>query len=362
MMPAPPRLLYLPNEPVLGWQTGPRRYFEEATESGELAAYEAFSFEFEAAKAPNDETVCRRIYEIAERFQPDIILWQHIANFRVSREFLRQLKTLTSQPTLVYHEADMYGSLRDIKTPSKSMKFLAAEADLTFVVGLGKWAAQLKTLGADDVRYAPHFYDPALFGSDWKPSSEREWDVVLIGNRVASRIPIPGRAIPGATKREELAYQLHRSFGDRFGLFGRGWEKTGFCHGALNFEDQEKVLRNSWLSVIWDHFDETPFYFSDRLPISLASGVLHMTNYHQGYDAIFSNGQNIVYCRSVRELVETAETLLAGPKENLVKIGTAGQEFARNRLTADIVMGDMLREIVDYKHRLSPSPDWKACA
>ena len=138
MLIKPPRLLYLPNEPVLGWQTGPRRYFDEAAARGQLGGYETVSFEFEAARIRDDEAVCRQIYQTAETFQPDILLWQHIANFRISREFLRRLKNLPSRPTLVYHEADMYGSLREIKTPSKSMKLLAAEADLTFVVGLGK--------------------------------------------------------------------------------------------------------------------------------------------------------------------------------------------------------------------------------
>lgn len=343
-----PKLLFLPNEPVLGWQSGPRRYFEEAKAVGILSGYETVSFEFEA-QGRNDDDVCQNILQAAERLQPDIILWQHISNFKASRDFLKRIRNVNSRPTLVYHEADMYGSLREIKTASQSMKVLASEADILFVVGLGNWISRLKSYGAKDVRYAPHFYDPAKFGGHWTPAKNRQFDVVLIGHRIKSRIPVPGRGIPGAAKREELAYKLHEALGDRFGLFGRGWESTGFSRGALPFDQQEAVLRDSWMSVIWDHFDEIPFYFSDRLPISMAAGVLHITNYHSGYDSIFSNGETMAYCRSVEEMLDTVHYYLSCPRDIITKIGMAGREFAKTRLTVDVVMGEMLREIIEYR-------------
>lgn len=96
------RLLYLPNEPHIGWQTGPRRCFEAMAADGGLGDYLAYSFLCEAETRGSDRAALDRLHDIAREFRPDIVLWQHISHFNATRDDFVKLKQLSSRPTLVW--------------------------------------------------------------------------------------------------------------------------------------------------------------------------------------------------------------------------------------------------------------------
>ncbi len=343
-----PRLLYLPNEPVEGWQSGPRNAFRRMLAAGAVADCRIVSFELEAARQGAAATR-RVILETCRDFGPDIVLWQHVGNFEIDDSLLHTIRNGSTSPLLVYHEADVFG--RWIKRPTRPMGILARAADLTFTVGGGWWADRMRSLGARDVRYLPHYYDADMFGGDWTPPTERRFDVVMIGNLVESRLRFTGYGLPGTRERRELASSLHERYGERFALFGRGWDRFPFARGPVPFAEQEKVIRDAWLSVIWDHFPDIPDYFSDRLPISLAAGVAHATNAHPGYDRTFENGGNLIFEPTLPRLLARIDAALAAPRDRLAAIGLAGQALARDRYTADRVLGEMIRQCVAERSR-----------
>jgi hypothetical protein len=336
------RLLYIPNEWVPGWQVGPRASFEGMQRNGFIDAYESFSFLLEA-KQSSPAGALDKLCQLAYQFQPTMILWQHVGNFPVTREYLVKLKSLRSAPMLVYHEADAFGLFKPL---SKSMKNFAAEAHIVVLVGLGVLADLFIANGAKKIIYAPHSVDTIQFGKSWEPTSSRRFDVVMIGNRITSRIPF--KRFPGAVSREKLACQLTKRFGRRFGLFGSGWDGFPGALGPIPFEKQEEIIRDSWISVGWDHFDNIPFYFSDRLPISLLSGVAHVTNYQPGYELLFKNGEQLVFTHTVSETVNTIDFMLSKPRKYLIDMGMMGRQLAQERFTAETVYSELMNSLCDH--------------
>jgi hypothetical protein len=333
------RLLYLPNELEEGEQFGPRSVFESMLTFGELAAYQAYSFLVEEKRGGSSTRVLDGLLEIAERFQPDIILWQHPGNFPIPSGFGYRLKNINSRPVLVYDERDVYGGKR--KPMTLSMCTLALEADIVFLVGLGSYADLFHRAGANKIFYSPHCIDKLRFGHPWEPPDQRRFDVAMIGNIYRPISLKPG--LPGWKNRSRLAEQLSELLGARFALYGRGWNSLTAARGELAFLKQEDAVRESWLSVGWDYYDHTPFYFSNRLPIALMSGVAHVTNYQPGYEIMFENGKDLCYAHTVDEMIDVVRYLLSLPRSRLIEMGIRGQQYAQANLATESVFRNIVK-------------------
>jgi len=345
----PIKLLYLPNENNIISQAGPRAVFSEMTKENFLEDYQVFSYLLEAQALNNPDIWEKKLLSIVNEFQPNVIFWQHISNFPVTTNLFFKLKNLPSKPFLVYHEGDIYGKY--IKRITRSMKILARNSDITFLVGLGEHANFFRNAGAKKVIFAPSCADTALFGKKWNPHESGRKGVVLIGNRYTSRYSLLENfntfRLPGSVVREQFAQQLYKRFGNHFKVYGRGWEKFPFAAGYVAFKDQELLLRKHLLSVNWNHFPDTPLYFSDRLPNTLLSGVAYATNYHPGYELMFKNGDQLAYYHSVTEAVDLIDWMLTQPVRKLVEMGIAGEQFVRQNLTVDIVFRRIMNIITE---------------
>jgi hypothetical protein len=336
------RLLYLPNEVHEGDQIGPRAVFEGMLANNELGAYHAFSFLTKANQQKSHSVVFEQLLAEAERFKPDTILWQHPSHFNVTIEQLHRLKAIECRPILAYDERDLYGD--KTKPLTDGARSLAIAADIVFIVGLGSYAALMAEAGAKNICYSPNCVDTIRFGHPWEPTLEREYDVIMIGNLVRGSWRSSG--LPGWRNRYALAERLEQIFKGKFALYGGGWKNLP-CKGALSFTQQEQAIRQAWLSVGWNYYDSTPYYFSNRTPIAMMSGVVHVKNYQPGYENIFRDGEVIWFGRDVEEVVDVIRYLLSLPKHKLIEYGIKGQQYARNNLTADIVFRDIITQIKD---------------
>ena len=341
------RLLYLPNEMEDREQYGPRMVFENMLANNELEAYQAYSFLMEQKRSGSSNAALDRLYESARQFQPDIILWQHPGSFPLPPGFGYSLKNIASHPVLAYDERDVYGGRG--KPFTQGMRTLASEADVIFIVGLGDYADWFRKAGAKRIVYSPHCIDTLRFGHQWDPPTDRQFDVVMIGNIFRPSGLKPG--LPGWKNRWQLAERLSDLLGDRFALYGRGWDGITSAKGELAFLKQEETLRESWLSVGWDYYDDTPFYFSNRLPIALMSGVAHVTNYQPGYEIMFQNGKDLCYAHTVDEMIDQVCYLLSLPRSRLLEIGLAGQQYAKINLATENVFRNIIQISAYYNRR-----------
>jgi hypothetical protein len=268
------------------------------------------------------------LLESVRSFAPDVIFIQHPSNgYPLERDYLLQLKTLPNNPKLVLYEEDPYGCF--IRRMDRTIKNVIAESDICFLGGTGYIAEIARKAGAKKVRFAPHSYDTQRFGSAWTPSLYRPYDAVMIANLNCIK-RIPWLFLPGGRNRKLTAQALYRHFGERLAVFGggQGWDREAYCKGKIPFDDQGRVIREAWMSVNWGQFDEIPMYSSDRLPISMACGVPHITNYQPGYEHIFSNIPGLFIIKKPQEAVDIALYILSLSIDRRNELGYQAAEYA----------------------------------
>lgn len=349
----PPRFLYIPNEHREGDQIGPRKAFKLLHERGVLSAYTTYSYLVKRKSAASQEAALQDLYLAASEFKPDVIFWQHLNNsYPVEREFLRRLKSIASHPKLVWHDPDPYG--RIIKPIDQVMRNAIAESDIAVVKGLGYFAEEVRKAGARCLLYSPESVDDERFGTPWEQSRERKYNALMIANLTCLK-RIPWLFLPGGRNRKKMSRLFHRAYGERYAVFGggQGWKGEPYCKGPIAFNDQEAAIRSAWISVNWSQFDEIPMYFSDRLPISLAAGVPHITNYQRGFEHVLPDAKGVYFVHSPEEALDVADYLLSLPKERLIEIGQSGVEYVRNRLNATQIYADLVDAIC---HQISIAP------
>lgn len=337
------RWFYLPNEETEGDQIGPRKAFETLLSQGELTAYQAYSYLVRDKIASSHTDALADMLAAARDFGPDIIFIQHSTDgYPMDRAYLSQFKTLPSRPKLVLYEEDPYDSL--IKRLSATMRNVMAESDMVVLGGNGYLIDLARQAGARVIRYAPHSYDDVRFDTPWIPTRNRQWDAVMIANLTCLK-RIPFLYMPGGRSRKQTAHRLHRFLGDRFALFGagQGWKGESFCKGRIAFDQQGQVIRNSWMSVNWGQFDQIGMYSSDRLPISLACGVPHITNYQPGYEHAYANVPGLFVVKTPAEATDVALYILSLPIDMRIELGIQAAEYARKHLHATVVYGNIVR-------------------
>lgn len=285
------------------------------------------------------------IQEIAIAFKPDLIVFYHVDNVQIPREFCRLLKSLPSNPVLVCDEHDGYERFR--KPLPKATRNVMAEAHIISLCGLGTMVNLIRKKDRHKIIYTPDHNSLERFCSHWVPTNTRTFDVVMIGNRITSRIPF--KRISGAKKREELVRRLGEYFGLRFAVYGKGWDGFVGNRGRVKFNRQIETLRQSWISVGIEHCTGISHYFSDRLPIALSSGVAHVCHYRDGYSSLFEQDRDLVWFYRVDEAVEIIqETLSKGP-EYLIELGAQGKRTSKEKFSPEKIFGDFIDAVKEKK-------------
>jgi len=341
----PLRFFYLPNEGAVGDQVGPRKAFGLLHAQGVFSALESYSYLVERRRFSRHEDALADLLRAAEAFSPDVIFWQHLNDsYPVDRAFLQRLKAVASGPKLVWHDPDPYG--RWIKPIDPVMKAALAECDLAIVKGTGYLMDELRKAGARRTLFVPESVDDERFGHAWTPTRQRVLDALMIANLTCLK-RIPFLFMPGGRQRKVTARLFHRAYGERFAVFGagQGWQGEPYCRGPIAFNDQEKTIRQAWITVNWSQFDEIPMYSSDRLPISLATGIPHITNYQRGFEHIFPGVKGVYFVHSPAEAVDVADMLLSLPRDRLIEIGQEGAAYARTHLNATKLYTDKVTAI-----------------
>jgi len=339
------RWLYIPNENSEGDQIGPRMAFEKLHQEGVFSEYKAYSYLVRQKELPCHQDALDEFYKTTLEFAPDVIFIQHPSNgYPMDNVYLKKLKTIPSKPKLVLFEADPYGYF--VKRMDATLKAVIAESDLCYLVGTGHLAEMARNAGAKLIRFATHSYDSQRFGIPWEPTLTRNHDAIMIANLPVLK-RIPWLYVPGGRKRKQTAQALYKFLGDRFAVFGgdRGWDGEPYCKGKINFNKQREAIQDSWMSVNWGQYDEIAMYASDRLPISLACGVPHITNYQPAYDHVFNNIPGLFVIKEPKEVVDAALYILSLTIEQRNALGYEASDYAKKHLEATVIYGNVVSVI-----------------
>lgn len=321
--------MYWPNEPAHvhpNEQIAGRAAFGAMAADGTISALRIYSYRVERSKFESAAAFEAAALEAVRSFAPDILFVQHLFGTDLSGDLWKRLRRELPGVMLVYHEGDPFD--RKVKRLDSATTAILAHAHLVFACGLGSLADILAEHTRAPVRHLPHCFVSELFGRADPRAIAKSSDIVMIGN-CGRRRRMKWSFVPGGRNRARLAACLARAFGERFALYGSGWAHLGPSSlGSLPFLQQERAIQSARLSVNWDHFDTIAYYFSDRLPISLAAGVPHVTTWHPGYDHFFAGVPGLYPCRTVEEAVETCRWLLGRSDAELLEQGLRARRWA----------------------------------
>ncbi len=335
----PPKVLYLPNEGNFAeeGQVGGRAAFNEMAQDGTIGELKIYNFLADYnARQRNAEESHRALVELVRGFRPDIIFWQHPYGYPIPQALLNEILACGSAPLLAFHEGDPFDRFYKLIPPEVAT--LYRNSDVFFTIGLGE-ARRL----FNRIRFHPHFYySPSIFDRERvgaePPRVETlgsQYDAIMIG-RIGSRIRRLYKQ-PHSGMRIKLARELRRLFGDRFAVFGDGWPADVQCAGLLHYAKQAATIQTSRMSVMWDLYPDYTYYFSDRLPIAIGSGVPFVTNRRKGLDVVLAGAPGVYLGDSIEDLLDVAVYLRGLPIEEIHSIGIAEREWAFANFEARVV-------------------------
>lgn len=334
------KILYVPNEWGSARQSGVRKALATLVDQGFIEAVRIHSLLWRVRQGEGKRAVSGLI-EAVKAFSPDMILMQHLGGTGVDDCFFSELRS-TGSFALIYHEADPYSRWRH-PLPGEAQA-AGRHADVVYTVGKDVFRSNFTRTGSSDVRWCSSVYDPVRFGQTGIPTAPtRDFDVVMIANRGQARTPFTGH--PNSLERVELVGRLAKKFGPRFAVYGKGWTGVG-AQGPIDYSQQHAAIHAGWITANWDHYASEAAYFSDRLPTTLATGSVHVTTAHRGFDDIFpSSGGFIHFGSSPKEIVTVIEDLLSSRSPNeLVEGALEGQRFADKNFRQD----DQLVQILNF--------------
>lgn len=328
-MTSPTRVLVIANETQEQPQRSTRRALAALVSLGVIDAASVFSLRMRV-KATGTDAALRALLARIDEFDPTIVVAYHPAATGFYGDHWRAAREATGAYFL-YYEGDPYARVRH-SLPQEA-RALARVADEVVTVGSGVFADNFRRADARRVTWSPSRYNPASVTTT-PPLTRRSTDIVMIANRSSSRLPT--RTIPGARQRIEFVRLMERRFGSRFAIYGAGWTGPA-ARGVLPFWEQSAAIADSWLTVNWDHFPHEPHYFSNRLPISLASSSVHLTGLHPGYSEIFpADAQFIKFGATPTALVDVIDDVLASTtKSQLIEAEANARDWSSQHLRAD---------------------------
>jgi hypothetical protein len=301
---------------------------------GELKIFSFLADYF--AKGRNQELAHRELLDVVRAFQPDILFWQHPNEYPIPASLIQQIRACGSSPVIAYHEGDPFDRYYKLMAPE--VITLYRNSDVFFTIGLGYARRAFNTIRRHPhFYYSPHCFDVERVGADPPRLSSlgSKYDAVMIGS-IGSRIRGMYKQ-PISKQRIRLARKFAQYFGSRFAVFGNGWPSGTNSAGPIPFAHQAATIQTSRMSVIWELYPDYTFYFSDRLPIALASGVPFVTNGRTGYEVIFAKVPGIYLVDTIEAAVDTAMYLRSLPIEEIAAIGLAARAWAFENLEARVV-------------------------
>ena len=267
-----------------------------------------------------------------DQFQFDILVIWSPKNFPETRDKFEELIDKLRGRPIYYWEGDPWSST-GIKSWTEQMKWWAQESKLIFSVAKEPHTTMFRSTSDAKIVFIPQTYCHIQFREAelTQPLSlVQSKSVVMIGSQTA-KIPFV-YGTPGSGIRFLTGISLKLMLGRDFQLFGNNWPR-GFSAGKVDYAQQANLIRKFSMSANWDNFIHHESYVSDRLPISLIAGRVHITSSHPGENYYGSEDIGLVQVRGLGEMLRRVDEIRAFDPVRLSHMGLEAHKWARNRFS-----------------------------
>ena len=329
------KLLILLNENPAGSHEDVYRAIENCYNERIVNDKLIYPFLAKVKEGKKEKHVLKEIIDISKEYLPNLILWMHTDKFKVDPSFINELKDLISKPTMGYWDGDLYQS--PYRAVPKELLELSSTCDVVFAQGFGEMTEKMKIKGCNDIRFVPAFADDKRF----YPINDcnKEYDIVMIGNNITSRNPFR-LTLQGTRFRKKIVEKFSIKYKERFAVFGDNWNGSN-AKGPSSYLNQHKIYSKGKIAISVNNAN-AKYYFSDRLPIAMLSGIPIVQSYEDGINLLFQECEGINFFNSVEEAFEQCEELLMKSDIELKEIGLKFREFAKNKFSVELAFQYMV--------------------
>jgi len=274
----------------------------------------------------------RTVVSALENSHFDVLMIWSPKKFPETRnQFEYLIQKIKGRP-IYYWEGDPW-TRSGIKQFAEQSKWWAMESQIIFSVAKEPHTTMFHSVSHAKIVFIPQTYCHVQFGSQEAsepPLLADSKSVVMIGNQSAKIPFIYGT--PGSGVRFLLGTSLKIRLGRDFHLYGNRWP-IGFSAGTIEYAQQAKLIRNFSLSANWDNFAHHESYVSDRLPISLLAGRVHITNSHPGINYYGGEDVGLARVTGLREMHSKIDELRELDPLMLSQMGLTAHNWAKHRFS-----------------------------
>ncbi|MDO8879945.1 MAG: hypothetical protein Q7W44_03960 [Coriobacteriia bacterium] len=327
------RILALSNEATPNSDPDIRWGLSRLRDKGSVAEYEVYSTPARVRElGPNGAAL--EVADLIRESQPDTVIFCNSGSCRFTPSGVDRMRAASASAVWFYSEGDAFAGWR-IPYPRWALPTVS-RCDAAALCSDGYMPRLLTQVGVKRVVYAPSWVNYERFSRSWQETNDFESDVVFIGNNVRSRV----RRIPGARERADLVSHLQRRYGSRLAIYGAGWKGIG-ARGRCSFSDVPEIYARSRVAVGIDHVSGA-FYFSNRLPIALASGVPLAQKSFIGRKEILPGMSCSQFFDKVGSADRAIDWLLERSEHELRELSDRERELAVSSLGCDAIIGYLL--------------------
>jgi spore maturation protein CgeB len=127
-------------------------------------------------------------------------------------------------------------------------------------------------------------------------------DIVFMGSHYKNVFPL-------SDLREKMVLQLKEIYGNRFKVYGSGWNKNITSGIIENFATECNIYHRAKIAINLSHFNYLQ-YSSDRLFRIMGSGAFCLSHNYLGIEKDFESGKDLAIWNNIDELIEKIEYYL----------------------------------------------------
>lgn len=179
--------------------------------------------------------------------------------------------------------------------------------------------------------------DPKVYNK-WD-STEPGSDIVYMGNNYRNQFP-------ESPARVTMTQYLKNHFGDRFKLYGNGWERSDGENNP-NQALQSKIYNNSKIGINFSQFNSDR-YTSDRMFRILGSGCFCLSHNYKGIEKDFKIGEHLDVFNDLTELKDKINYYLSNEKERK-EIAENGYKYCHENFSYKSMIENLIKLYHQYK-------------
>lgn len=147
-------------------------------------------------------------------------------------------------------------------------------------------------------------------------------DIVFMGSHYKDVFPL-------SDLREKMVLQLKEIYGNRFKVYGSGWDKNITSGIIENFTEECNIYHRAKIAINLSHFNYLQ-YSSDRLFRIMGSGAFCLSHNYLGIQKDFEPGKDLEIWNNIDELIEKIEYYLANDLERNTIAANGNKKVASN--------------------------------